>query len=105
MKLTVKERILIPEILPEKSNSIILKIMRKFKEELSFDAEENRVLKFKYSGDQVTWEEVENIVKDIQVSDLITELLIKSLKQMDKDNELPEKYLSLFEKFVEGESN
>jgi hypothetical protein len=104
MELTVKERLVLMGMLPKESNFTTLKIMRKFREELSFDEEEHKILKFRTEGDRLSWDFGNELRKDVPVGDLMKELIAKDLKKLDKESKLTEDHFSLFEKFVEDEN-
>jgi len=103
MELTVKERLVLMNMLPKEANFTTLKIMRKLREELSFDEEEHKALQFRTEGQQLMWNQAVDFRKDVQIGDFAKELIVKDLKKLDKDNKLTEDHFSLFEKFVESE--
>jgi hypothetical protein len=103
MELTVKERLVLMQMLPKEANFTTLKIMRKLREELSFDEEEHKVLNFKTDGGRMIWDFNMPVMKDVQVGDMMMELIKSDLKKRDKDSKLTEDQFSLFEKFVENE--
>lgn len=59
---------------------------------------------FVQDGDQIRWNEAEaqKIVKDIELGDTVTNLIVEALKKLDKDGKLRDEHFSLYEKFVEG---
>jgi hypothetical protein len=103
MELTVKERLVLMNMLPKEANFTTLKIMRKFNEALSFNEAEHKALNFRTEGDKLSWDFTMIVTKDVEVGDFATELIRAHLKKLDKDNKLTEDHFSLFEKFVEGE--
>ena len=104
MKLNIEERLMLLGVLPQEGNFVTLKIVRKLKEELSFSEEE--LAKYKIVQDpknnQVKWnaEADSKDQKDIKMGGEATALIVKSLKDLDKDNKLVPQQLSLYEKFM-----
>jgi hypothetical protein len=105
MELNVKERLVLANMLPKESNFTTLKIMRKLREELSFNEEEHKALKFNSTADgRLMWDSSVNLIKDVPIGELMAELIAKDLKKLDKESKLTEDHFSLFEKFVEDEN-
>jgi len=102
MELTVKERLVLLNLLPNEGNFLTLKLMRKLREALSFDEEELKRLNVVQNGDRVSWDITVDIRKDIAVGDVMTDVIVKDLKGKDKDGKLTEDHITLYEKFVEN---
>jgi len=101
MELTVKERLVLMATLPKEGSFTILKLLRKLKEDLSFDDSENKKLRFVQEGDMVRWDETQNIVKDIKTGETMMNLIVNALKELDRKGKLTEDHFTLYEKFVE----
>ena len=101
MELTVKERLILMQLLPKEGNFTTLKLMRKLKEELSFDEEEHKILQFKSTSNQLSWDFEQSVMKDVQIGEVMMEKITTDLKKMDKESKLTEDHFSLFEKFCE----
>jgi len=100
MELTVKERLTLQTLLPKESNFITLKLVRRLREELSFDDEENKKLQFKVDGDRLTWDFNNEVVKDVVMGDTVTNMVVAELKKKDEQSKLTEDLFSLYEKFI-----
>lgn len=105
MELTIKERIVLLNILPKEGNVITLKLVRKFREALSFSETEIKEGKIKIGDGQINWDDSVLKSKDVKVEDTIKSLIVKSLRDLDQKEKLTEEHISLYEKFVEGEQN
>jgi hypothetical protein len=130
MKLDVFERILLQNILPREGDYITLKLVRKLREALSFSEKENDTLHFKYhwrcpkcskvellpevgkcpdcdiymvSDGKVTWDEKDEVVKDVHMGDKMLALCTTTLKKLSDDGRMEEQHMSLYEKFVKGD--
>ena len=103
--LTVLERLVLLNVMPKEGNFTTLKLVRKFREELSFDEAENKALGFKQEGDQVKWNEAANIVKKFEIGDdsKVRELIRDALKKLSDEKKLRDEHFTLYEKFVDGE--
>ena len=102
MKLTVLERIALLGILPAEGNFVTLKIVRKLRESLSFEEDEAKKLNVRFEDGRIFWdaaaEEPEG--KEIEIGEKATDLIVDSLKKLDKEGKLTEQHFSAFEKFV-----
>lgn len=101
MQLSVKERILLLNLLPKEGNFTNLKLLRVAREALSFTELETKALNFRQEGDQMFWDVTADGLVDIPIGEVVTLLIITELKKLDADNKLQEQHLSLFEKFVD----
>jgi len=100
MKLSVLERLLIQNLLPEKGSFTNLKLVRVAREVLSFDDAENKVLEFKQDGEQLLWAPDVIGDREIELGEIITEMIKKELKSLDEKEELTPQQFTLYEKFI-----
>jgi hypothetical protein len=112
MELTVFERLLIRNIVPQIQgwNFGHMKEARKLVEDLFTPEEEEKLqIKLGEDGKQITWktqdEEGNEIpqVKDIEISEGLTKKIKKLLEQLDKENRLEMVHYTLCDKFKIGE--
>ena len=101
MELTVVERLLLQGLLPQEANFTNLKLIRIAREDLSFNEEENRQLNFKQDGEQVQWNPDVNILKEVNIGEVATGMIVEALKKLNDEGKLQEQHLTLYEKFVE----
>ena len=101
MKLTVFERIILMNILPREGDFRTLKILREFRESLSFSEKENKRLAFKREGPKVLWKQSAARLKEVKVSDVIKDIIVETFKRLNEQKRLKEEHLDLYEKFVE----
>ena len=99
MELTVVERLILMSLLPVEGTFVNLKLVRKAREELSFDEKENKVLEFVQDGGNVRWNAEANIIKDVDLGEVVTSLAGDALKKLDTDGALKDELLTLYEKF------
>lgn len=84
---------------------LCLKLIRKFKEELSFDESELALLEFKEEnvGDgrlKITWKNDVVGEKDIEVRDTIKTYMKKVFEKMAAEGRMEEQYLEFYEGFL-----
>lgn len=103
MLLTVKERLLLLNILPSESGYITLKVIRAQQDLLSFSDEELQRLGVKREGDMYTWDEGVDEPVDIEISESARDIIKQALRQLDSGGQLKMEFLPLYEHFVEGE--
>jgi len=109
MKLTIKERLMILNILPKQSNFATLKIVRKLEEDLSFSENEYKEFGFdvtEINGQVITkWNSEKNQeVKDIKIGEKALDIIVESLKKLDNEKKLTQDHYVLYKKFVEDKN-
>jgi len=101
MKLSVHERLLLLNLLPATGDITSIKLLRKAKEDLSFNEKENKDLGFVQDGEILRWNsEKGNVEKDVTIGEIITELIKTELKKMNEEKKLTEQHISIYEKFI-----
>jgi len=99
MDLSVVERLVLLSLLPQEGSYINLKLLRTAREELSFSDEEVGILNFVQEGDQVRWNMEADVIKDVAIGQVVTLMIVDSLKKLDGEGKLKNDHFSLFEKF------
>jgi hypothetical protein len=100
VKLSVHERFMALQVLPDKGNFITLKIIRKMRENLSFNEDEIKEYEFVESEGMTSWSP-DAPEKDIDLGEVGSDILRKELIKMDEENRLEDVHFSLYEKVVE----
>ena len=100
MKLDVVERISVIGLLPEKGSFTNLKLVRVARESLSFTEEESKLLDFQEEDGITRWQDGVVAEKDIKLGEIVTEIIKKSLKELDQKEELLPQQVELYEKFM-----
>ena len=115
MKLLVKERIVLLNILPKEGDFKTLKQLREFRELLSFTDEESAMLKFKNNAEtgMITWdepgtepegdEEKKFYSREFEILPSMGAIIAEALTILNKEKKLNEDTLILYEKFVGAE--
>ena len=101
-ELTVVERLVLLNILPKEGDFTTIKLLRKLRENLSFDEDEHKKLNFVQDGDQVRWNQAELSDKRIQIGEKQSDLIHDALKKLNDEKKLTDEHFSLYEKFVEN---
>jgi len=101
MELLVFERLILLNILPKEGDFTTLKIVRKLREDLSFSEEEHAALQFKQEGGNVQWKQGGDIPKEISVGEKAMDVIVNTLKKLDRDKKLQESHFAIYERFVE----
>ena len=100
MKLNVLERIILLNLFPDKGSFTNLKLIRVAKEELSFSEEENKILEFQQNNGALKWNDSSIKDKEFSFGDVIDKLIVNALKELDKNEEIKNEHISLYEKFI-----
>lgn len=101
-KLTVMERLVLLNILPKEGDFTTIKLLRKLRENLSFDEEEHKKLMFVQDGDQVRWNMEALTDKHIAIGEKAGDIIQDALKKLNDEKKLTNEHFSLYEKFVEN---
>lgn len=102
MELSVKERLVLSMILePQAGRYDALKMLRKFREELSFSEDEIKAINLHpEEGLGYKWEPKNEKPKDIEVNDVMLNIIKKQFQKLDKEERLHESHFDLYEKFM-----
>jgi hypothetical protein len=102
MKLGTFERLVLLNILPSEGDFTTLKIVRKLRESLSFSEAEHKALQFKQEGEQIKWLTTGETEKEVIIGEKATDIIVETLKRLDKEKKLKNEHYGLYEKFVGG---
>ncbi len=107
MKLNVFERLALLNVLPKQGNFVTLKIIRELKEDLSFDEKEIKELELTVDSENgnATWNPEKDKGKEIEIGGQANKVIVEALEKLDKQNKMTENHMSLYEKFIGGDSN
>lgn len=99
MELSVLERILLLNALPQEGDLTTIIIVRELRETLSFSEDEHKVLKFKDSENgNIQWSE--SVDKKIEIKGKALEIARKALTHLEEQKKLNVGHISLYEKIV-----
>jgi hypothetical protein len=101
MILSVADRITLLGVLPEQGDFITLKIVRELREGLSFSEDELRNLSIIQEGNQVRWEAASDPMKDVQIGEKASCVIVDSLKKLNDQKKLTQQHFGLYETFCE----
>jgi len=100
LKLNVLERITVLNLLPKQENYLTFRMVTELKKELSFTEVEIKKFGVVFTPDgRVSWKDGKTI-KNIDVPDTISAMLVEKLKSLEKDKKIDEENVSLYEKLV-----
>lgn len=107
MKLEVHERIALLQLLPTEGGYAGFKALRRAKEMLSFDKKEIEFYEIESGigpgGNSFTnWSPVKAMeqIKDVPIDEYVTDIIRKTLSDLEAKGKLNEQTISLYEKFV-----
>jgi len=103
MELGVGERLVLLSVIPQEGNFTTLKVIRRLRESLSFSEEEHKQYKFVQQENIVTWDDKVEQVKEIELGEKATDIIVGALKDLDRQKKLKDEHFSLYEKFVKQE--
>lgn len=104
MKLMVHERFALLNMLPEKSTYAGMKSIMRARGALSFTPEDIELYKMSRDTETGRWDwdadAAEKHVLDIPVEEYIVQMIRQKLEKMDKDGNITQTHMSLYEKFI-----
>lgn len=100
MLFSTKERLLLLNVLPQTSGSVIfVRIIRQFREDLSFSEEESLALKFVLDGANTSWTD-DGSEKEIECGPQVLDYIKRGLLALDAQERVTEDLLPLFDRFA-----
>lgn len=101
-KLTLSDRLILLDILPQTGTYITMKILREFKEQLSFSEEELKNYEIKLEEDgKVSWNPIHMTeTKDFSIGDTMHSIIKTAFKKLDDEEKLRAEHLELYEMFT-----
>jgi len=99
MKLSVFERLMLLSILPREGDFTTLKIIKDLRDSLSFTELEHRKYQFKKDDNSIRWKTDIEQNKEIKIGEKATDIIVESLKKLNKQKKLTMQHYSLCEKF------
>lgn len=103
MILEVQERLALLELLPREGDFAAIKTLRRAREMISFNVDENNDLEFEQRGEgMLVWnvEKGAEMVRDIPVDEWTTNKVREILINLSNQEKLTDMHFALYEKFV-----
>ena len=101
MKLSVKERLNLLLILPAEGNITNLKIIRQLREDCSFSEQDHDDFDIRTEDNMFKWEQDKEKDKEIEIGEKATDIIVSTLKRLDKEEKLTDGQIELWEKFID----
>ena len=100
VKLDISERFALLSLMPEKGNFATQKVVMDLVRELGFDEKELERIEYKQVGDRANWNPEKDPNKEFDCGKYQTDVISDSLKELDEKDELEQRHITLYEKFV-----
>ena len=107
MKLSIKERMKVSEILQEKAGDrATLKLINKAMEDMSLSDEEVKAIGYVQvpmpnGGIGMSWNDKADPMKECVFGDTVNNIIVETLKRLDAAKNLKQDQVSLFDKFMD----
>ena len=95
MKLSVKDRIIIPGLYPELSNIIEQVLVKDIKEKVDLSQSEFKTIEFRKYGGKYIWDNEKAKDKEVDFTESELNLLRTQIDKMDKEKKITQEILSL----------
>jgi len=104
MLLTIKERLVLLNLLPSEGDFTTLRIVRELREALSFSEAEHVEYGLTVSPEQVVaWrQECDSDEKEVELGMVANSIIIERLKELDGRKKLTDAHLDVYDRFVNG---
>ena len=101
MKLSIKDRIVVSNVLPVQGDYMTLKLRKDLLGKIELSQEEFKLVGMEISEEgNAKWDEKKDPNKDIEITELESKLIVKSLKELEEKKELNTDTMDIYEKFV-----
>ena len=103
MELSVFDRVMLLNILPESGDILTLRIVRKLREELSFTEAELAEFELTHNDGYVQWNKEKVRSKNVEFGAKAKKMVRDALTEKSKNKQLTEQYVEIFDRFVDEE--
>jgi hypothetical protein len=103
MILKLLDRFLLLKALPKEGTFATLKIIQKLKLDLALAEGEFEEYEVKEDGGNILWNPEKDLGKEILIGEKATDIIVMALKKRDRDGELTEQEIPVYEKFIKGD--
>ena len=100
MTLTLKERIVITNILPSEGSFVKMTVKKDLLDKLRITQEEITKYNIESDGSLIKWDISKDSSKEFSLSTLEENLIIESLKSLDKEEKINDEMLEIYNKFI-----
>jgi hypothetical protein len=105
MELSVIERIVLMNVLPEEANILTAKIVKDLMDAVGFTEEEHAILKFREEGGRTKWEPTAEFSKEFEFGRKALSVITEALGQLDVNRKLTPDHVSLWTKFMDDDQD
>lgn len=103
MNLRLLDRLLLLKALPHEGTFATLKIVQDLKSHLALTEDEFKEFEVKEGDGNITWNSGKDVGKEIPIGEKAMDIIVMALKKRDRDGELTEQELPVYEKFIKGD--
>ena len=103
MLLKLLDRFLLLKALPREGGYATLKIVQKLRLDLALTEKEFKEYEVKEDDGNITWNPDKDLGKEIPIGEKANDIIVMSLKKRDKDGNLTEQEIPVYEKFIKGD--
>ena len=100
MKLSIKDRIVLHNILPSEGSFVTLKIVRDLREALGFSEAEVAEFEIRQEGADVHWNADKAVDKEVEIGPAAAQVIRSALSKLDQQQKLTPDLLGVYERFV-----
>lgn len=101
MEFSVRDRLILLNIIPVQGSLVTLKMVRVLREELGFSDEEYQDFNLRTEGGSFHWDDDRERPKEVDVPTTMHELIISAFNKLSKENALHLEHIDLYERFIQ----
>lgn len=99
-QLTIKDRLILLNILPKEHDILSLKIIRDLQNKLGITEEEFKEVDLKIENGNYTWNTSKDIAKLFEIGEKATEIIIESFKKLNAQKKISIEMIDTYEIFI-----
>lgn len=100
MKLEVKERVILTQLLPTETDYLTYKIVQDLRNDLGFSEKEIKDFEIRTENGQLFWNPQKAKTKEVEIGDTGMKIIAEALEELNKQKKINTDNVSLYEKFV-----
>jgi len=104
MKLHVRDRLLLLQMLPAEGDLTMIRIVRKLREALSFTEIEHAEFQLTLKGNNYTWNPANDVGAEIEIGAKAKEIIGIGFEALNKSGKFTEAHLAIYDQIMEPEN-
>jgi hypothetical protein len=100
MKLSIKQRLILINLLPKKGDFVLLTVKQDLYDKIKISQEDIKLAEIKSTEKGLSWNTEKDFEIEIEISELEHEMVKTILKKLDEEKELTDDTVDLYKLFI-----